>query len=468
MQRFSHQIGAVVSFARKYWLEIYAVSSIAFLAFVFGVITMRTQVFPYPLIKLVEAQIDATWKYIDLFLPKPIEEHPNIILWAEDNTKRGKRTGSIAGDELTFFAGFRGEAFGFGLVDSRSQINYEWSIPARIFDKIREVSSWPLEDGHYVVQGVHLYENGDILFNITERALIKIDRCSQEIWSIDNGTHHSIFVDEQGFIWAPGGRRISDPEAALEQISTPYRDDLVLKISPEGKILESFSVLESAYASEYQGLVLQGQQGYPNISIYDPLHLNDVEIVSTQFAERNAFVEQGDIMVSLKTLDTIAFIDRKTHRIKYVLKGMMLRQHDPDQLNNGNVLIFDNRTAIGRHNDARITLEEQAFGYSRIIEVNPNTQQIEWVFEGSTDDPFYTAYLGQVTKLGNGNVLVVETEGGRIFEVDQESRDIVWEFQNVIGETDGTSLLGRVTHADRYHRDDLPFLSETCGAAETE
>ncbi len=137
-----------------------------------------------------------------------------------------------------------------------------------------------------------------------------------------------------------------------------------------------------------------------------------------------------------------------------------MRQHDPDCLSDGTISIFDNRTDRGLHNYIKYLSDPQSFGYSRIIQIDPKTQQIRWFFEGTIAQPFYTSIQGMHQLLRNGNVLVVESEGGRVFEVDRETKTIVWEFRNELKYDGSKAILGRVTNASRISRNELDFLRE--------
>lgn len=187
-------------------------------------------------------------------------------------------------------------------------------------------------------------------------------------------------------------------------------------------------------------------------------HLNDADIVTAEFAARNPPAREGDILVSMRTLDAVAIIDRETRKFKFSLSGMMIRQHDPDVLLNGDLLIFDNRAEIAQHNRLTYMPAGQAFGQSRIIEINPRTQEIAWSWEGTKDSPFFSSIQGKIEPLENGNVLVAEPEGGRAFEIDRASGEIVWQFANLLKMRDGVPVYGRVTGATRHKRGDLAFL----------
>src|SRR3712207_9276565 len=57
-------------------------------------------------------------------------------------------------------------------------------------------------------------------------------------------------------------------------------------------------------------------------------------------------------------------------------RGPWLRQHDPDLLPNGNILLFDNQGHVGPG------------GITRVMEFDPGTQQIVWAYAGTAEQPF--------------------------------------------------------------------------------
>ncbi|HEX6013018.1 MAG TPA: hypothetical protein VFY87_14695, partial [Geminicoccaceae bacterium] len=64
--------------------------------------------------------------------------------------------------------------------------------------------------------------------------------------------------------------------------------------------------------------------------------------------------------------------------------------------------------------------------------------------------------------LPNGDVLVVETQGGRVLEVARGSGNrIVWEYVNLQEE----GLVGQISNAQHVVPDRLTFLGQGCGQA---
>ena len=129
----------------------------------------------------------------------------------------------------------------------------------------------------------------------------------------------------------------------------------------------------------------------------------------------------GNILVSLMKSNTIAIIDKKTGNINWQWgEGELAHQHCPTMLDNGNILVFDN----GFHPYGF------AWGFSRVLEVNPKTNEIVWVYGGGLERiEFYSSTVASCQRLPNGNTLICEGTTGRIFEVDSLLQ-IVWEFGN--------------------------------------
>lgn len=127
----------------------------------------------------------------------------------------------------------------------------------------------------------------------------------------------------------------------------------------------------------------------------------------------------GDVMISLRAIDTIAIIDRKTGRFRWKWgRGELAHQHNPTLLDNGRILLFDN----GLHRRNPVCLS-----YSRLLEVNPKTEKIEWEYQDENTTKFYSCVCSGVQRLPNGNTLVCEATKGRIFEITPE-KETVWEY----------------------------------------
>jgi hypothetical protein len=144
----------------------------------------------------------------------------------------------------------------------------------------------------------------------------------------------------------------------------------------------------------------------------------------------------GNLVFTLRYLNTVVIIDRKTGEIiwRWGPKHSIGHPHDCTALPNGNILLFDNgfhrKPYVCSDDDdlevspAGISEEE----YSAILEINPKTNEIVWDFRDRLN-LFYTNVCGGAQRLPNGNTLVCESTKGRFFEVTPE-KEIVWEYIN--------------------------------------
>jgi hypothetical protein len=132
----------------------------------------------------------------------------------------------------------------------------------------------------------------------------------------------------------------------------------------------------------------------------------------------------GNIVFTLRFLNTIAILDKKTGEIiwRWGPEHSLGHPHSCSVLDNGNILLFDN----GLHRKGKeIGIGDVAA--SRVIEVNPKTNEIEWEYRDPNAFNFYTAICGGAERLPNGNTLICESTKGRFFEVTSK-KDIVWEY----------------------------------------
>jgi hypothetical protein len=125
--------------------------------------------------------------------------------------------------------------------------------------------------------------------------------------------------------------------------------------------------------------------------------------------------------------------------------GPWLNQHDPDILPDGTISIFDNRRLRGRGEGEPLGGMSRLFDGSRILSIDPASDAIRTVYEGTADNPFYTNVMGKHQDLDNGNLLIAQSEGGRVFEI-ADNGEIVWEYINRYDE-DNVAV---IQQADRY------------------
>jgi hypothetical protein len=164
----------------------------------------------------------------------------------------------------------------------------------------------------------------------------------------------------------------------------------------------------------------------------DLFHTNSVKVLRHAIAPRFPLFQAGQVLISLRNLHTIAVVDVGKRSVVWAARGPWRIQHDADFLDNGHLLLFDNH------------------GWSkgcRVIEYDPVTQAIPWLYSDADASPFHAIYRGMKQRLPNGNTLIVDPDNGRVFEVTL-GKELVWE--NCGPHT--------ITGARRFSPEELTFL----------
>jgi len=132
--------------------------------------------------------------------------------------------------------------------------------------------------------------------------------------------------------------------------------------------------------------------------------------------------KDGSILTSPRNLSM-------AHRIEYPSgkiiarygKGEIWGQHDVRELENGNIMAFDNG----------LTRPGYEPSYSRVVELDPKTGEVVWQYMADNPSDFFSCYASGAERLPNGNTLICSSATGRLFEVTQDG-ELVWEFINPI------------------------------------
>lgn len=165
------------------------------------------------------------------------------------------------------------------------------------------------------------------------------------------------------------------------------------------------------------------------------------------------------ILASMRSVSAVVIIERSTGDIVWSIGPEILaQQHNATELENGNILIFDNGAF---RNGESIT-------YSRAIEVDRATKKIVWEYRDRAQmHNFFTPFMGSAQRLANGNTLICESAFGRIFEVTMDGY-VCWEYVNphfseYPDEVTAKLFPGEsnaLFRAYRYSREEIPWLQE--------
>jgi hypothetical protein len=304
------------------------------------------------------------------------------------------------------------------------------------------------------IHGIALLKNGDLVFNLAQLGMARVELCGNVVWRLPYQTHHSLHVDETGNIWVAGQKLIKERSPNLPGYRPPYWEFTVLKVTPGGETLREISIPDLLIKNELQGLLYMSATKDRSTQVSgDTLHLNDVEIFPAHL--QPAVFEKGDVMISLRNVHAIMVFNPDTLNIKYLSIGKVVRQHDPDFVDGERISIFDNN----------LVASESQGSHSKIVVVSARNDQVQVIYSGSGEQPFYTDIMGKQQWLPNGNILITEATKGRAFEIDPEGK-LVWEYFNLVDK----GRLALLTEAERLP----PFFTSSffadarrkCGAAQ--
>ncbi|MFO1033113.1 MAG: arylsulfotransferase family protein [Hyphomicrobiales bacterium] len=338
------------------------------------------------------------------------------------------------------------------LINHKGDVLHEWSLPygqlppgnGRVEATHEDMMYWQrarvTPEGDLIVMVNHNYYSPDGL------AIMRIDSKSTLKWVRYGHYNHDFDVTADGKIHVIWQDTRTAPPDIYKPLGTPILDEGVATLDADGKLLHQVSVLDGFARSRYNQLPLM-QGVTPDNKPGDRMHNNNVDVLSEAQAKALPGAKAGDVLISMREWNSIAAMDPATGAIDWAMHGSFNRQHDPDLLPNGNIMLFDNMGDWQRN------------AASRVIEFNPKTEEIVWQFPapGSHDD-LWSRIRGEQQVLPNGNVLINETQGGRLLEVNRAS-EVVWEYRCPFTFHNEGKRLCNLMSSQPYAEGDLPFLA---------
>lgn len=320
---------------------------------------------------------------------------------------REARSGVTVHERGTVYPGLNfytsGHAAEAILMDLDGAVLHRWGFD---FDEV-----WPDSPDREMLgaqwwRRAQLLPGGELLAIYEGLGIVKIDRDSELIWAQKNGAHHDLEVRPDGdiYVLTREPHVLDTAEGPL-----PILEDFLSILDAEGNPKRRVSLLRALENSPHRELLFRGrrQRG-------DLLHTNSVHVLDGRLAERLPEFQRGSVLTSMNALGAIAVLDLEREVIRWARWRPPQGQHDPQILENGNLLFFDNREAL------------QA---SSVAEIDPASDTLRWEYRGKAGESFFSHSCGAAQRLPNGNTLITESDGGRALEVTADGK-IVWEFYN--------------------------------------
>ncbi len=282
------------------------------------------------------------------------------------------------------------------------------------------VHRWSFARTHH--DGFHHVEptpDGGLVALIKNRLIVRLDADSHVLWSRQMAVHHDVALLPDGGLWVPvRTRRWAEHDG--ERL--PVLDDLLTRLDARGEVRRRIdlwglfgggvSARQWARLRAWRDAAPAGADPLARVAQDTPadlLHTNSVERLDRRVA---GLGERGDLLISLRQLDTVAVVDPVAERVRWSWgPGELEHQHQPSVTPRDTLLLFDNGPSRGR---------------SRVLEVDPVSGRTVWEFPAYAWQRLFSASRGGAQRLANGDTLITESDAGRALEVTPEG-DVVWE-----------------------------------------
>ena len=324
------------------------------------------------------------------------------------------------------------------LINMKGQIVHNWKMPSPLGGPVRL-----LPNGNQIRINKTFKEPTASLGTVGG-SMVEVDWEGNEVWKYEDPYMHHDFCRLENGNTIINRHVLIPPEIAAKvkggipgtEFEEGMWGDAIQEITPDGKIIWEWLGYEHMDAE---------------VDILCPLcprtiwaYINGIDVFPN-----------GDIVASVRHLSCLFIIDKKTKAIKQRWGRTELgHQHSPTVLKNGNILVFDN----GFHRLPQPKAPFSIESYSRVLEINPKTGEIEWEYKDGTNKFYFFSVGGSSAgRLPNGNTLICDCFRGRIFEVTPD-KEIVWEFISPFFEFH--EMFGWTSHIFMAHRygDDYPGL----------
>ena len=326
------------------------------------------------------------------------------------------------------------------LIDMNGRTVNEWFI-----DKIKNSDTQKSRAG---VDRARLLGNGNVL--VQRGGMMSEDGLLQEydwehnlVWEYIPegkiphqkllGPHHDVYRKNNGNTLTICREAV--PDKYMSRVREPrwqgqtIYGDVIIEVNHDGDVVWAWHAYEHLDLNHYRILASPEWHGGPyNSTVCDWTHVNTVQAIPENkwYDRGDQRFKPGNVMISPRSLDTVYLIDGDTKEVVWEYTGNyfggLSGQHEPHMIpkglpGEGNVLIFDNGASPWK--------DLGHAGKSYVLEVDPTTKEVVWVYDKGLD--FHATYTANAQRLANGNTLICESAGRRIFEVtpDQET---VWEY----------------------------------------
>jgi len=288
-----------------------------------------------------------------------------------------------------------------------------------------------------------LLPNGNLVYAGPDKTIFEYDWDGNVVW-----THKGIGSINDLRVLPNNNRLLIAHEPIPEEFQKKVKDvEIAPWWEPRKRGSEETQLGADLYEINLDGEIVWEWHAYNHIdlNLFSPatpegdwLHVNSVAPLPENrwYDAGDKRFKPGNIILNTRNINVVYIIDKETGEIvwegTHTYKGGMAHCHEAEMIEKGlpgagNIILFDN---------GLFTRNRTHTGQSFIIEMNPVTLEIEWIYEtkGYANIKFFSKTMGTQKRLENGNTYIAEDNKGRLFQVKPDG-EIVWEYVNRGGTT---------------------------------
>jgi len=417
------------------------IAAAIFLLFVGGMLVARLGWFPYPIVD--DAVTAARASLIQLGWARDTE----VGATGADGERSDARGGVTVHDSALAMDGYTvysaGNDASAYLIDMGGRVLHRWTVSMEALRA--EFGEERVPDGRIGIRSFYLYPNGDLLavmhrhqFTPYGFGILKLDKDSRVLWANFEYAHHDVTVGEDGRIYTISHAIRESAVPGFGQIKAPFLEDFVLVLSADGQVVKRLSTMDAFVGTPFANALKQLIKTRDWKGDY--FHVNAIE----PYDSRNpiAVLGKNQVLISVRNMDSLATLDLESGKIAWMLQGIWQKQHDPD-IAGGRILLFDNRGDFSRA------------GHSRVLELDPLTQQVTWQASVGEGYDIYSGWGGNQQVLANGNVLITVSAPGRLLELTRDGK-VAWEYLSTTRNEEG-NFAASFLEGRRYAPSEIDF-----------
>jgi hypothetical protein len=147
--------------------------------------------------------------------------------------------------------------------------------------------------------------------------------------------------------------------------------------------------------------------------------------ISKTAAGKIDFIEEGDLLISMRGPSSIAILRPSDNKIIWATRGSWRHQHHATMSDEGLVYLYDNEGG------SKLTSKDKIEARARLIEYDITRNSSKILYDSSNyAGNMHSYWRGYYKKLQDDSLIFTSSETGRILQVS-ENEETIWELRTI-------------------------------------